>query len=107
MTGELAAPSFHSPNRHDRIRVHFSRDGRRLLIARASEVVWVQELAGTQRSLADLTLQAQVLSAHGLDPVAGRLPLNGSALSNAWQKLRGFQDGPNLSASAPSDVSLK
>jgi WD40 repeat protein len=100
VTGELAAPPLHYPNRHDRIRVHFSRDGRRLLIARACEVVWVQDLAGSQRSLADLTLQAQVLSAHRLDPVAGQLPLDVSALSNAWQKLRGFQ-GPNLPASAP------
>ena len=101
VTGELAAPSFHYPNRHDRIRVHFSRDGRRLLMARASDVVWVLDLAGSQQSLADLTLQAQVLSAHGLDPVAGQLPLNVSALSNAWQKLREFQGGPNLPASAP------
>jgi WD40 repeat protein len=93
MTGELMAPPFYNGTHHDLIRINFSHDGQRLLIARARDVVWVCDLARTsKRSMEELRLEAQVLSAHRIDPVAGQVPLDSATLSNAWQNLRALRN---------------
>ncbi len=87
LTGELAAPRLYQASRHDVARFRFSRDGRWLALASAADTVVVRELATTDRSVDELIRQAQVLSAHRIDPVAGMVPLELPVLSNAWHRL--------------------
>jgi WD40 repeat protein len=86
VTGELASTRLTHPVRYDVARFDFSRDGRRLAIATAAEAVWIRELTKTERSVDDLIEEAQVLSAHRIDPVAGIAPLDSATQSNVWQR---------------------
>jgi len=87
LTGELAAPPLRHASRHDIARFHFSQDGRWLALASAADTVLVRELATTGRAVDELIQQAQVLSAHRIDPVAGMVPLELPVLSNAWHRV--------------------
>ncbi len=88
VTGELASPRMTHPIRYDIARFHFSGDGRRLAIATAAEAVWVRRLVKTESLIEDLIEEAQVLSAHRIDPVSGMAPLDSLAQSNVWQRHR-------------------
>jgi WD40 repeat protein len=86
-SGELAAPRLHYASRHDIARLRFSRDGRWVALASAADTVVIRELATTSRAVDELIQEAQVLSAHRIDPVAGMAPLELPVLSNAWHRL--------------------
>ena len=80
-------PGKHHASRHDIAQFRFSRDGRWLALASAADTVVVRELSTTGRPVDELVREAQVLSAHRIDPVASMVPLELPALSNAWHRL--------------------
>jgi len=87
LTGELAAPRLYHASRHDIARFGFSRDGRWIALASAADTVIMRELATTGRPVDELIRQAQVLSAHRIDPIASMVPLELPVLSNAWHRV--------------------
>jgi len=83
-TGEpITAPITH-PHAHQRGRLCFSPDGRRLLIASGGPGAYLREFVPEQASIAELLLQAQVLSGRTLNSSG----LDSASLSNAWKQLR-------------------
>jgi len=86
-SGELAAPRLNYGSRHDVARFRFSRDGRWIALASAADTVVLRELLTTCRPVDELVREAQVLSAHRIDPVASMVPLELPVLSNAWHRL--------------------
>ncbi|PWU14499.1 MAG: hypothetical protein C5B50_17160 [Verrucomicrobia bacterium] len=81
----ITAPIGH-PHAHQHGRLCFSHDGRRLLIASGGPEAYLREFVPETAPIADLALQAQVLSgkALGSGPIAS---LDSASLSNAWVRL--------------------
>src|SRR5262249_12217500 len=87
-TGEPITPPIPHPHSENRGRLSFSPEGKRLLVATGSNMVWLRDFSPERSSLAELTQRAQVLSGRRLEPSGGVTALDSASLSHAWERLR-------------------
>jgi WD40 repeat protein/serine/threonine protein kinase len=86
-TGEPITPPIPHPHGHQRGRLCFSPDGRRLLIASGGPGAYLREFVPEKASLAELKLEAEILSGKTLD--SGSIgSFDSASLSNAWIRLK-------------------
>lgn len=87
-TGEPLTATWNYRREGGTYRLHFSHDGRQLLISTGDHVARLLELQPATASLAELRLRAAVLSCRQWDPAAGLVPLPHARLDEAWRELR-------------------